>query len=159
MLVKRYWNNTITTVFNSTNTTSPSGGTMLYNASQVGTYTINIFFKHNNFSEYAPMARSFVVVNASTGGSQAAQLLATGFISGWAFYFIAVVCAMLAGGYATRFAPEAAGVMAILVLWGFTYLYPWGIIVTLGSVGVSILMATIFSTLMVGAALVLKWWG
>lgn len=159
MYVVHYWNNTVTTVFNSTVFISPSGGSLTYNASAVGSYTVNIFFKHNNFTEFAPMARSFVVVNASTGGSLAQQQLATGFISGWAFYFVAIVVSMLAGGYALRFAPEAAGAVSLLVLWGFTYLYPWGVIVTLGTVGVTILYATVFSTLMVGAVYVLKWWG
>jgi hypothetical protein len=160
MVITRALNGTgvITVEFNTSVTTSPAGGFLQYDVAGYGTYTVWICFKHANYTNpYCPVPYRFTVGN-STGASAARALLATGFINGWAYYFIAVVCTMLAAGFALRYSPEAAGAIGLLVLWGFTFLNPAGVIVTGGGIGLTILYATVLTSIMVGAAMLLKWY-
>ena len=158
MELTRYYNGTTTTLYNVTVNSSPSGGIMNYTTNLTGEYVMQYFFKHENYTEYRPLPVKFFV---GVGGSanSAKDLLSTGFLNGWAYYFFALVISMVAAGFALRYAPEASAAAGLLVLWAFTYLYPSGIVVTLGSMGITILLATSFTTLMVIAAFMLKWWG
>jgi hypothetical protein len=157
MVITRRYNGTTAIVFNTNVTSSPGGGILNYTATLPGEYTLQISFKHANYTQYTPVPTTFFIGNSS-GASLAIDVFATGFMNGWAFYFIAVVCAMLAAGFALRFSPEASGAVGLLVLWCFTYLYPVGVIVTVAGVGITVLMATILTTLMVGAVMFLKWY-
>jgi hypothetical protein len=157
MVITRRYNGTTAIVFNTNVTSSPAGGILNYTATLPGEYTLQISFKHANYTQFTPVPTTFFIGNSS-GASLAIDVFATGFMNGWAFYFIALVCAMLAAGFALRFSPEASGAVGLLVLWCFTYLYPVGVIVTVAGVGITVLMATILTSLMVGAVMFLKWY-
>jgi hypothetical protein len=156
MVVTRSYNGTVTTVYNNTVNDSSGGGVMDYNATLPGTYLIRTTFKHTDYSEFTPTPTSFII-GTSQGAGQVIELLNTGFINGWAYYFLAVVIAMIAAGFALRFSPEASGAVGLLVLWIFTFMYPSGVIVTVGGVGLTTLYATILTTVMVLAVMFLKW--
>lgn len=45
-------------------------------------------------------------------------------IGGWAFYAIALIIAMIAGGWMMRYSVDGAGLAVIAVLWFFTFFNP-----------------------------------
>lgn len=138
-----------TTVYSTNTTTSPAGGIMEYETTGSGVYTVTTWFKSQNYSEYRPAPRMFYVGN-STGLLEVKEDLAGGnVISGWFFYLIAVTVAMLVAGFISKYTIEGAGIVGLIVLWGFTLIYPTGLIVP--ELGITTFIATSLTTVMVGA--------
>ena len=75
---------------------------------------------------------------------------------GWAYYFIFVVIAMIIGGFVSRYSIEGAGVSTILVLVFATWFFPSGVIYFIGGLNITVLYATVFATIFVGAVMVLR---
>ena len=152
MQVQRNFNGTTTTVFN-TNTTGASGGILQYTATLNGTYLVNTWFKHQNYTEYTPPQTSYFL-SAKQGLSYVKDRL-PGIFGGWAYFLIATVVSLIVAGFISRFTIDGAGVVGLLVLWFFTVMNPTAVIFG----GITIVMATILTTLIVGAGLVWKQFG
>jgi len=65
------------------------------------------------------------------------------------------VVSLIVAGFISRFTIDGAGVVGLLVLWFFTVMNPTAVIFG----GITIVMATILTTLIVGAGLVWKQFG
>lgn len=150
----QYWGMNITKNANSTityvyfnNSTAAAGGIMKYEVNGSGRYLVYLFMKDTGFAVFAPFPKTYYYGN-STGLSLAREDFASQQpISGWAFYFIAVICAMVAAGFASRFSQEGAAIIALIILWGASLIYPTApiygiltpltatIITTLGTIG------------------------
>ncbi|MDD3906525.1 MAG: hypothetical protein PHS46_08415 [Candidatus Omnitrophica bacterium] len=151
MEITKKHNGTTTTIYSVNTTTSPSGGLMEIQANDTGVYTVSTWFKAQNYSEYRPNPRIYYLGNATGLAGVRETLEGNALISGWFYYLIAVGVTMLAAGFVSKYSTEGAGAVGLIVLWGFTMLYPHGIIFVAGSVGITIWMATVFTTLMVAA--------
>ena len=157
MVITRRYNGTTSVVFNTSVDTSPGGGILNYTAVDPGEYTMQITFNQTENGVYSPMPTKFFI-GTSQGAGLSKDLFATGFINGWAYYFVALVITMVCAGFALRYSPEASAGAGLLILWLFTFLNLGGVIVTVAGVGITVLYATILTTLMVMAAMLLKWY-
>lgn len=147
IIYRRYGGNT-TVVFNSTVTSQPSGGILNYTATQIGQYVIVPSFTSQNYSTYYPGQTLFTLGN-NTGLARArVEFESDQPMSGWTFYFLAIVCAMLAAGFVSRYSYEGAGLAAIVVLWIFTLFSPGLVLVSLGGQSITVMMATTLSTVL-----------
>ncbi|MDD3906478.1 MAG: right-handed parallel beta-helix repeat-containing protein [Candidatus Omnitrophica bacterium] len=151
MEITKKHNGTTTTIYSVNTTTSPSGGLMGVQANDTGVYTVTTWFKAQNYSEYRPNPRIYYLGNATGLAGVRETLEGNTLISGWFYYLIAVGVTMLVAGFVSKYSTEGAGAVGLIVLWGFTMLYPHGVIFVAGTVGISIWMATVFTTLMVAA--------
>jgi hypothetical protein len=139
-------NNTL--VFNSTSTVA-SGGVMSYSAAPVGTYHAYIWFIHSAQSNYTD-SRMYYITNQTQGIMNIQTTLAANncaAISGWAFYFIALVVALLIGSALFFVAPGASPYGALLVLWAFTAVAPPCMVILTQVPIVTPLLATIGLTI------------
>jgi len=123
MSIIKDYNGTQTNVFSS-NLTSAAGGSMLYLVNETGKYQVQFFFKEQNQSVFAPIPTLYYYGN-STSLLQATNRLGSGqAISGWGYYFVLLVLAMIGGGFAARYSFEGAGVIVLIILWGGSLLNP-----------------------------------
>lgn len=154
----RYFNGTHTIVYANNVTVPSAGGTLQYEVNETGLYTMTYWFKHTSpeYQEFRPLPKRFIYGNL-TGLSLVEGYFETGnMISGWGFYLVAVIFSMVVMGYASRYTMVGAGVVGLMVLWGFTLLYPSAVIVCLtGGECVTSMSATILTTLAVIATLVI----
>jgi hypothetical protein len=142
MEIKKVVNGTTTTVFSQQINASPSGGTLQYEANDSGQYYIDVWFKDANYSEYSPFTKTFTLTSKSGFLMIRDKLQTNPPISGWTFYFIGVICAMVAGGYAARYTRVGAGIVGILVLAGFTFMWPNAELVCMSGAGGTCITAT-----------------
>lgn len=153
-VIKKY-NATTTTVYSQNISGQPAGGLLQYTATDNGEYDVVTWFQSANYSEYRPYTRMYFVGNAS-GLAYARSLLANdALISGWSYYFIAVIVSAVAAGFVSRYTWEGAGPVGLIVLWIFTLLNPNATIVCLAGATACVtpVTATIITTLMVVAGL------
>jgi hypothetical protein len=123
MQVTRYVNGSGTIVY-SNNLTTPTGGTMSYEMNQNGTYHIDVWFKHQNYSMYSPLTKIFRIGPESGFTKAMRDFNIDQPIGGWTFFLIGVVLAMVAGGFVSRYTVEGAGVVSLLIIWGFALFNP-----------------------------------
>jgi hypothetical protein len=124
MSVDYSFNGTVTNVFNQTINTQPSGGAMQYTTTENGTYIVNIWFKKQGYMQYSP-SEIRILIGCGGGFADARDYFAVNPpMSGWAFYLLAVICAMLAIGFASKYTTNGAGLVGVLVLAGFTMFWP-----------------------------------
>lgn len=141
-----------------------SGGKLVFLVNEHGTYTVNIWFKANGFEKYTPTSYIFTY-GASGGVSNAGDLLKTnGVISGFGYYIIAVVIAMMGALWINQYSPPGAIFVGILILCAFTFMWSDAVVITLnetenGKEGVTSLMLTIFATLTSVSIFYLKQYG
>lgn len=162
-----YWGMRITKVVNGTstivstqNSTVAAGGLLSYTANQNGTYLIDTWFKHQNFSEYDPLTRQLILrIQPKTGIWATQEYFSSNIITGWGYYFVAVIFALMAVGWTSQFTVDGAGLAGVAVLWGFTLLNPAGQIVCIAGFDgacITTTIATTLTTVMVLVALYLK---
>jgi hypothetical protein len=148
--------NITTSIIYSNNTTSITGGTLNLTVSYYGKYEVTTWFKKSGQNLYYPFIKTFYVMN-TTGLMQAGDTLQTSnIISGWAFYFVAVVVSMLVMGFASRYTIDGAGVVGVVTLWGFTMLWPNASLVPSLPM-LTPLTATILTTIAVFGALYIRY--
>jgi hypothetical protein len=147
MKIVRNFNGTYTTVYD-TNSTNSTGGVLQYTATQNGTYSVAVYLKPPSQAEYKPFPKMYYL-NTRSGLALAGQNLGLGNIfSGWGYYFLIVVFAMVAGGFASKFSLEGAAFISLLVLWFGTLVWPGAVIVSLATgFDLTALHATILTTI------------
>lgn len=159
MNVTKYYNGTTTTVYSNQQNSSPAGGSLQYTASAVGTYTIQPWFKLQNYSEYEPLP-SKVQIGNITGLKTAIDDMNTSKpISGWAWYFIALIVAAVAAGFVSRYTIDGAGFIALAVLWIFSLIYAEPVVCLAGGLCLTGIHITTVATVMVLAGSYLRWYG
>lgn len=162
MDITREFNGTATLVFNSTGTAA-GGGILRYNATQNGTYRVNIRFKAQGYALYQPPQVNYFL-SVKQGLSLVKDRL-PGMMGGWAYFFIATCIAIVVAAYFSRYTIDGAGILGLIVLWFFTVMNPGAVIVgtaacTLGSIGcITIVMATALTSIVVIGALLWKQFG
>jgi hypothetical protein len=116
----------------SQNSSNSSGGNLTYYANESGRYRVNVFFNHTTYGFYTPTTYTYsIAINSSW--NQARDYWADNPpISGWAYYFFALVVAMLVAGFVSRYAIDGAGWVGLLVLWAFTIFWPSAQIACIG---------------------------
>ena len=151
-----YYNGT-TIVFTQNITSQPTGGFLQYEATLLGQYRYEVWFKREGFDEYRPYVRT-VNLGIATGLAGIGEILEQDQpISGWGYYFLISVIAMLAGGFAARYTLEGAGLVFLAVLWVGTLMFPSAIIACMfGSTCLTAFSATALTTVSVGAGFFIK---
>jgi hypothetical protein len=156
MTITKNVNGTVSTVY-SASSTNATGGSLSYLASSEGTYTVVYFYTISG--ELQKSSQQSFVFGASSGAQSAKDKIGTqSLITGWGYYFIAVVAAMLVGGFVSRYSFEGAGLASIFVLAIATWLNPNGVLYHTTSIigDVTILWATTFTAIMTGAVMYLR---
>lgn len=120
--VTKTYNGTTTTVYYQNVSGSPSGLMFIYHANETGEYDLNIWFKSQNYSLYKPPTIK-VWIGPSTSWMQASKVVGT-FISGFGYYVMAVIVAMLVAGFVSNYSISGAGIVGLVVLWIFTLFNP-----------------------------------
>jgi hypothetical protein len=153
------------TVINTQTSTTAMGGSIVYLVNQTGTYFVNIWFKAAGFANYTPPAYVFTYGNNS-GVYSAGQTLQTGsVISGFGYYLLAVVLAMMGALWVSQYSPEGAAIVGLLILCAFTFMWSDAVVVELGvdsdgqPNGITALMATGFVLLLTMSAFYLRQYG
>jgi len=157
----QYYGWTVTKTYHGIKTTvasqnisgQPAGGILNITTNGTGMYQVKTWFKASNYSIYEPNTFTLSIGNASGLASAREELINSAPISGWSYYLIAVVVTMLVAGFVAIYTVDGAGLVALLVLWGFTLLYPDPVITCLAGADACItpLIATSVTTLMVVA--------
>jgi len=95
-------NGTDTLVY-SNNSIASIGGSMFYTANQTGTYFVTPWFIETGFAQYTPPNVVYIYGN-QTGLAKGGELLQTGtVISGFSYYLIAIVLAMMAALWVSQY--------------------------------------------------------
>ncbi len=127
---------------------------------ETGIYYIDAWFKHEDYDEYDLLAKTFQ--NGNTSFMRARdEFLSTNPIGAWGFYFVAVVVAMLVGGFISRYTFEGAGLVSLAVLWIFTLFNPAAELVCIAGIDscMTSMHATILTTVAVLGGLYYVWRG
>jgi hypothetical protein len=125
MVVIYYSNSTSLVVYNSTVTTAHGGGTFQYTTTANGTYRVQGWFKHYNYSLYTAPFNIYYINTNVTGLAKVKEIFETEEpLSGWAFYALLLVIAMVGAGFISRYSMEGAGVVALAILWFGSLMYP-----------------------------------
>jgi len=162
MNISREFNGTTTQVYNATGTAA-GGGVLQYTATLNGTYRVDTWFKHQNYTLYQPPQVSYFL-SVKQGLGKVKDLL-PGLMGGWAYFMVAVAVSLIVAGYISRFTIDGAGVMGLMVLWFFTAMNPGAVIMgaagcSLGTIGcITIVMATALTSVIVMAGLICKQFG
>lgn len=153
------------TVVNTQTSTTTTGGSLYYTVNQTGTYILNIWFKADGFANYTPPSYFFTYGNTS-GVSTASENLQTGsIISGFGFYLLAVIFAMMGALWISQYSPEGAAIVGLLILCAFTFMWSDAIVLQTGvdelgqPTGITSLMATGFVLLTTLSAFYLRQYG
>lgn len=153
------------TVVNTQTSTTTTGGSLYYTVNQTGTYILNIWFKADGFANYTPPSYFFTYGNTS-GVSVASENLQTGsIISGFGFYLLAVIFAMMGALWVSQYSPEGAAIVGLLILCAFTFMWSDAIVLQTGvdelgqPTGITSLMATGFVLLTTLSAFYLRQYG
>ena len=155
--VTRNYNGTTTTICSNNVTTASSGGTLVCTVNLTGFYKVDYWFHHTGYPEFRPLNRQYYLGSNNSGLGVVGQILGgPGFMSPWAYFFVAVMFSLLAAGFASRYTATGAGILGLVILAGFTVLNPMPTLVTVGSIGIQIWMATIITAVGVFAAFVIR---
>jgi hypothetical protein len=148
---------TLLPVYNNTGS-SPIGGILNYTANESGKYYACGWFLVANYSNYTTCNVFWLTLGASQFEKAKAYFDNQPPISGWLYYLIAMICALVAAGYAAKFSFSIAGATGLIVLAGFTMLYPGAIVATVyGFPFTSFWLTTITGTItIIGLYLSLK---
>jgi hypothetical protein len=165
MTIWRTINGTRTQVYTNNISTQPSGGSVLYNVNQSGTYDLEVWAKSQNFTLYDPFTRPYVFQIRSGLTKASEQLIGSNEFSGWSFYFLGVFVTMLVVGFVSRYTVDGAGVVGLIVLWGFTIMNPSAIIypsgaltcAAAGAICITTTIASILTSIVVVSALYLRY--
>jgi len=149
-----------TSLYYTNNITSqPSGGLIqvMLNKTENRTvrYVVDFWFKRQNYSSFEPVIPPTITIGEKKGLALVSRLFSGGnLMSPFFFYLIAIVIAMLVGGFVSQYTVEGAGLSSLAVLWIFTLFWLDAVIVA--EPEITSLMATSLATLMVGAAMIIK---
>jgi hypothetical protein len=145
-----------TLLCNQTISSSPAGGIIWCNITQMGYYTIQPFWKVTNYSERLPMATFMTYSNATMMSDAFATFQKYQPIGTWGFYAIGLVIAMIVGGYVSKYTIDGAGLASVATLWFFTFFFvPTDCIALVGIFCITPMATTILTTITVVATLYL----
>lgn len=148
MVIIKEYNHTKTTVYNTT-LTNPNGGILQYEANETGKYYVYTNFKHQNYDEYSFYQRVYWL-GLNIGLTKAMENINAESISGWSWFFVSLIIAILVAGFVAQYTTEGAGLIGILTLWVMTLIYPTGVIVCVGNGPcITTLTGTILLTILV----------
>jgi len=122
-------------VYNVTST-QPSTVTFNYTFTEVGKYTFNYYWTINNYTTYANFYYYQYGGNSTMVTAQ--DYLDEFKLSGWSYYLIAVIVAMVFMVYTSRYSFTGASVIGLIILWAFTIFAPADMYIisqTVGGVG------------------------
>jgi len=145
--------------YNNTVYGQPYGGTITVNLPTNYSYRPYKYFKVFNQTEYHIIDDSYLIGSVQKAFAAIAEKLQdTGFIKGWYLYFIGIFFAMLSVGFVSKYSPEGAGVIGLIVLWGFTMFAPAAVILDMSIAGTPIQawMVSTLTTVCVGAVMYLR---
>jgi len=145
--------------YNNTVYGQPYGGTITVNLPTNYSYRPFKYFKVFNNTEYHILDDTYLIGSAQKAFAAIAEKLQdTGFIKGWYLYFIGIFFAMLSVGFVSKYSPEGAGVIGLIVLWGFTMFAPAAVILDMSIAGTPIQawMVSTLTTVCVGAVMYLR---
>lgn len=144
-----------TVVYNTTVTGQPTGGILNYTTTQAGSYLVYACFNTQSLGYYCANPRAFTVGN-NTGFVRARNDFASDPpISGFGYFFLALLAAMCAGGFVSKYTYSGAGAVTVLILWFFAYLNPNAVLFSIGSFNMVIWTATVFVTVITVPAIYL----
>ena len=106
---------------------------------------------------YNPLTRSYIFQIKSGLVYARDALVGSSEFSGWSLYFLGVFVTMLVVGFVSRYTIDGAGMVGLMVLWGFTLLNPSAVIYTAGAIVVTTTMVSIVTTIAAVAALYLRY--
>lgn len=119
--ITKTYNGSTTGVAATNITVSTNGGILnATNESGPGQYVVKYWFKRQGFTVYRGTATYYV--GNSSGVALSASFIPS-IISPWAYIFFAIICAMLAAGYASRYTVDGAAVVGLIVLTGFVAMW------------------------------------
>jgi hypothetical protein len=153
-------NGTDTLVY-SNNSIASIGGSMFYTANQTGTYFVTPWFIETGFAQYTPPNVVYIYGN-QTGLAKGGALLQTGtVISGFSYYLIAIVLAMMAALWVSQYTGGAgAAIVGLVILAGATILWPDAPVVNLmGKADITATMMTVLVGLVTIAAIYISQYG
>lgn len=157
MEVYKTVNSTRTQVYNQNTSTQPSGGSLLYEVNSSGRYDVRVYYKHQNYSQFEPFTRSYTFQIKSGLVKTREAIEGSANTDGWAIYFVGVVITMLVVGFVSRYTIDGAGVVGLVVLWGFTMLNPSAVIYSAGIISITTTIATIVTSIVTIAALYIRY--
>lgn len=152
-----YSNTTDTIMVCETNVTGYSSGGIIYcEINRTGTYIFEPYWQVENFSLRRPIPIVVVLSNGTAYQNAFTVFKNNQPIGPWGFYAIALVCAMLAGGYVSRYTIDGAGLVVVATLWFFTFFNPDVCLNTIvGGICITPMLITSFTTVIVVAVLYL----
>jgi hypothetical protein len=158
----------LTTVCIQNVTTSPGGGIVYCSINQTGTYHIQPFWQVAGYQARFPTAKVVTYSNGTSYNDAFKTFQQNQPIGPWGFYAIALVLAMVAGGWVAKYTVDGAGLAVIAVLWFFTFFNPNACLVPVAgansmlsviygaaTICISPLVATTFATIATVSALFL----
>lgn len=148
----------LTAVCNQQINSSPGGGILNCSITVPGNYLIQPFWRVQNYSERNPVPKTLTYSNGTMFQSAFDTFAASQPIGPWGFYAIALVIAMIAGGWVARYTIDGAGLIVCAVLWFFTLFNPNACLIPLMTgmdYCISPIIITTFTTLATVAALFL----
>jgi hypothetical protein len=87
------------------------------------------------------------------GVSQVSGEMSEDILSGWTYYFIALIIAMVAGGFISRYSHEGAAGVSLLILWVFTVFWSTAPLIVTGVFILTTFHATVLATIAVLSAM------
>jgi len=145
--------------YNNTVYGQPNGGTINVTLPTNYSYRPYKYYKGFNQTEYHINDENYILGSMQKAFAAIAEKLQdSGFIKGWYLYFIGIFIAMLSVGFVSRYSPEGAGVVGLIVIWGFTMFAPAAVILTVSQTGTEIQawMISAVTTFCLGAVMYLR---
>ena len=156
MYIFRNFQGNATLVFNTTSTTA-TGGSLSYQPTTEGMYVVYPWFKAIGFANFTPFPTTFSYGNSTSPTSLATTALqGGGIISGWAYYFIALVIAMLVAAGLSRYTIDGAAMGGLAVLVLATILNPAAVVYDFGGFVVTPILLTTMAGVVAASMLYLR---
>jgi hypothetical protein len=150
-------NSTRQLVYSNNISGSPTGGIEIFEVNESGRYDVEVYIKHENYSVYIPFTRHYQFQVKSGLVKSRDTLQATDDLSGWGIYFFGVVITMLVVGFVSRYTIDGAGIVGLIVLWGFTAIAPDAVIYEAGAIAITTTIASIITSIATVGALYLRY--
>lgn len=156
MYIYKNFQGTSTLVYNTTSAVA-TGGSLSYQPTSEGLYNTFIWFSASGYANFTPFPTTFSYGNSTSPTQLATQALqGGGIISGWAYYFVALVMAMLVAVALSRYTIDGAAMGGLAVLVVATMLNPNAAIMTYGTFVITPILLTTMAGVITASMLYLK---